>query len=102
GRLPGESDPRLPAPLARLRGWIDQGAVIPATSAAPAAVDPPVQRHWAYVSPKRPDLPPVVNARWARNAIDRFVLARLEQEHLSPSPEAAKSALLRRVTLDLT
>ena len=39
---------------------------------------------------------------WERNDLDRFVLARLEREKLSPSPEASKSTLLRRVTLDLT
>ena len=39
---------------------------------------------------------------WARTPIDRFVLARLEREKLSPSPEASKATLLRRVTLDLT
>ena len=54
------------------------------------------------MKPTRPALPAVARADWPRNAIDRFVLARLEREKLSPSPEAAKSALLRRVTLDLT
>ena len=39
---------------------------------------------------------------WPRNAVDRFVLARLEQEGLTPSPEADRTALIRRVTLDLT
>ncbi len=54
------------------------------------------------MKPRRPALPAVAREEWARNAIDRFVLARLEREKLSPSPEAPKSALLRRVTLDLT
>ena len=39
---------------------------------------------------------------WPRNAIDRFVLARLEAEGLTPSPEAKKERLIRRVTFDLT
>jgi hypothetical protein len=38
---------------------------------------------------------------WVKNPIDLFVLARLEQEGLSPSPEAGREALLRRVWLDL-
>src|SRR5947209_13077284 len=67
-----------------LRRWIDQGAAW--------------GKHWAYETPRRPDLPPVKNARWPKNPIDRFVLARLEKEGLSPSPEATRETLIRRVT----
>ena len=42
------------------------------------------------------------NEKWARNPIDRFVLARLEQEGLKPSPEADRATLLRRLSFDLT
>jgi mono/diheme cytochrome c family protein len=103
-KMPLERDPLPEATFALLRAWIDQGAVMPATSPATAiaSVDAPLNRHWAYVAPTRPDLPSVANAGWAQNPIDRFVLARLEHERLSPSAEAAKSTLLRRVTLDLT
>ena len=41
------------------------------------------------------------NTAWARNAIDRFVLARLEKEGFTPSPEASRSKLIRRLSLDL-
>jgi hypothetical protein len=58
--------------------------------------------HWAFVAPGRPALAAVKNSTWPRNAIDHFILARLEQEGLSPSPEAARTAFIRRVTLDLT
>ena len=44
--------------------------------------------HWAYRKPVRPDPPAVANAAWIRNPIDRFVLARLEREGLTPAPEA--------------
>jgi hypothetical protein len=71
-----------------LRRWIDQGAKWDA--------------HWAYVPPKRPELPAVREAGWVRNPIDQFILARLEREGLKPSPEADRVTLLRRVTLDLT
>ncbi|HSU66584.1 MAG TPA: DUF1549 domain-containing protein, partial [Tepidisphaeraceae bacterium] len=56
---------------------------------------------WSFVSPARPGLPPVSNAQWCRNSIDRFVLARLEAEGLAPAPEADRRELIRRVTFDL-
>src|SRR6185436_11712610 len=50
----------------------------------------------------RPDLPSTKNAGWTKNAIDHFILARLEREGLTPSRPASKETLIRRVTLDLT
>jgi len=60
------------------------------------------QEHWAYVAPKRPDLPAVKDKSWPGNEIDHFVLAKLEKEGLKPSPDADKSTVARRATLDLT
>jgi hypothetical protein len=50
----------------------------------------------------RPPLPPVEHAAWSENPIDRFILARLEAEGLSPAAEADRSTLIRRLALDLT
>ncbi|HEV2383620.1 MAG TPA: PSD1 and planctomycete cytochrome C domain-containing protein [Terriglobia bacterium] len=92
--------PPLPAEqIALIRHWIDSGATGP-DSTAPLAAVPPV-RHWAYAKPVRWPAPTVKNAAWCRTPIDNFVLARLEKEGLSPSPEAGKETLLRRVSLDL-
>ena len=44
------------------------------------------EQHWAFVAPKRPEVPAVKNQAWVRNPIDAFVLARLEHEGLEPSP----------------
>ena len=97
-RMPLDADP-LPAPeIAKLRAWIEQGATMPAAS---AALNDTIEQHWAYVKPKRPATPEVARKDWARNPIDAFVLARLEREQLAPSPEAAKTTLLRRVSFDL-
>jgi len=83
---------RLTAEQVRLlRAWIDQGAVWPDE-----------QKHWAFTQPVRPELPGVKHKRWPRNAIDAFILARLEREKLAPSPEADRATLIRRVSLDLT
>ena len=73
--------------------WIAAGAPGP---------DGKTHLHWAYVKPQRPPLPNVRDPKWVRNPIDAFVLARLEKEGLKPSPEADKTTLVRRVTLDLT
>ncbi|MFN7944549.1 MAG: DUF1553 domain-containing protein [Blastocatellia bacterium] len=58
--------------------------------------------HWAYSAPRRVEPPSVSNPAWIRNPIDNFVLARLDKEGLKPAPEADKTTLIRRVTLDLT
>ena len=60
------------------------------------------EAHWSYIPPRRPDLPAVGNEAWVRNPIDRFILARLEAEGLSPAPEADRRTLARRAALDLT
>lgn len=57
--------------------------------------------HWAFVAPKQTPLPAVKLKSWPRNPIDYFVLAKLEQEGLRPSPEADRYTLIRRVSLDL-
>src|ERR1043165_1170387 len=71
-----------------LRRWIAQGAEW--------------KPHWSFIKPERPPLPEVKNKRWCRTPIDHFILARLEKERLSPSGEADKATLIRRVTFDLT
>lgn len=71
-----------------LKQWIRQGAEW--------------KSHWAFIAPTRPALPAVKQHQWVRNPIDRFVLARLESERVSPSPEADRRALIRRVAFDLT
>lgn len=71
-----------------LRRWIEEGAEF--------AV------HWSFQPITRPQPPRVENSDWPRNAIDYFILARLEKEGLQPSPEADPRTLLRRLTLDLT
>jgi hypothetical protein len=87
--------------IAILRTWIDQGAKWPATANAPAtAVRKPA--HWSFIAPKRVNPPAVKDATRVKNPIDAFVLARLEKEGLTASPEADRPTLIRRASLDLT
>jgi len=71
-----------------IKRWIEQGASW--------------EDHWSFVRPRRSKLPVVHKKDWPQNAIDYFVLARLERAGLSVSKEAGKTTLLRRVTFDLT
>lgn len=74
--------------IALIQRWIDQGA--------------DWKPHWAFTPPELPDIPTVQQADWAINNIDRFILARLEREGLTPSEEADRTRLIRRVSFDLT
>ncbi len=85
------------AQVKTLRDWIDAGAVWPDALAGEDAS----RTHWAFRPPVRPPIPAVKDAKWPRNAIDRFVLARLDKEGLKPSPEADRTTLIRRLSLDL-
>jgi hypothetical protein len=77
-----------PAEKETLRKWIAQGAAWEA--------------HWSFLRPERPAPPAVKDAGWAKTAVDRFILERLESAGLAPAPEAGRPALARRVALDLT
>ncbi|HUY35506.1 MAG TPA: PSD1 and planctomycete cytochrome C domain-containing protein [Pirellulales bacterium] len=96
--------PRLTAEeIGLLRAWIDQGAVWPDAEriSGRAAAGASASGHWAFQPPQWPDLPTVKQAGTIHNAIDRFILARLETEGLTPSPAADRPTLLRRLSLDL-
>jgi hypothetical protein len=70
-----------------IRKWIDQGAKY--------------QKHWAFISPQKVE-PPDAGEGWAVNEIDRFVLAKMEEENLEPNDPADKERLLKRVSFDIT
>tara|TARA_R110002072_G_scaffold303121_1_gene494520 strand:+ start:36711 stop:39794 length:3084 start_codon:yes stop_codon:yes gene_type:complete len=71
-----------------LKRWVAQGATW--------------REHWAFIPPVKHEPPMVSQAAWVRNPIDSFILKRLDDEGLKPSPTASKESLIRRVTLDLT
>ncbi len=77
-----------PREKALIKRWIEQGAEH--------------EGHWSFIKPKKGKVPAVKNRGWVKNAIDAYILARLEQEGLTPNGEADRATLIRRVTFDLT
>ncbi len=85
---PPESNLELtPKEKAILEKWIAQGAEY--------------KEHWAFIAPVKPEVPHVNDSSWAKNEIDKFVLKKMRLNGLSPSEEASKEKLIRRVFFDL-
>jgi mono/diheme cytochrome c family protein len=99
-RMPMGGEPLKPEQIELIRRWIDAGAM--GGDAVLSTQSSALNNHWAFVAPVRPAIPQVKNKAWVKNPIDHFVLAKLEQNGLVPSPEATKTQLIRRVSLDLT
>lgn len=91
--MPRRGKPLTNVEIEALRAWIDAGAVWPDT------IDK--RTHWSYEPPVKAAVPKVQNAAWPKNEIDHFVLARLEEEDLSPSKPADTATLVRRLYLSL-
>lgn len=95
--LSEEEAVRMPTPESNLQltahekatiiKWIEDGAVY--------------KPHWAFIKPVLPKVPDLASS-WGNNPIDHFVLKKLEQQNLSPTKEANKAGLLRRLSFDLT
>ncbi len=85
---PRFNKPITPAEADILKRWIAEGAEY--------------RDHWAFERVERPAVPEVKTTAWPKNPIDQFILARLEQEGLTPNPEADRVTLARRLALDLT
>jgi len=86
-RMPYKHDPLSKEEIEILTKWIKQGA--------------PWGEHWAYISVKE-EKTPSIKSDWIKNEIDPFILEKMSAEKLTPSAEADKPTLLRRVSLDLT
>ena len=84
----GDGSRLTPTEVEALRVWIDAGAIW--------------GEHWAFTKPKPQAVPSVQRQDWARGPIDPFIQRRLEEEQLTPSPEAPAAQWLRRASFDLT
>lgn len=101
--MPPEGERLSAREVALIREWIQEGAPWPEKLVLDNESEPNHQKsHWAFQPISNPELPPVRKSDWCRNEIDYFILHRLEKEQFTPSTEADKTTLIRRVTLDLT
>ncbi|MBX5493926.1 MAG: DUF1549 domain-containing protein [Bryobacteraceae bacterium] len=100
-----------PAEIEDLVAWVKAGAVWPKTAAAVVEADktgkkytiPPERRQfWSFQPLQKVQPPKVKDTQWVKTDIDRFILAKLEEEGIKPVRPASKRDLLRRATLDLT
>jgi len=98
----------LPEQVADLEAWVKGGAVWPQETGSRVAtkkvfnLDKRKQEHWCWQPVLDATPPAVKSAEWPRNAVDHFILARLEEKGLKPAPAADRRTLIRRVTFDLT
>ena len=97
-QMPKKKEKLTAEQIGLVRAWIDQGAIWVGASASKSSYN---TNYWAFKKPVRPAVPEPANKKWPRTPVDNFVLARLDQEKLKPSPEADKTTLLRRLSLDL-
>ncbi len=94
--------------IADLAAWVKAGAVWPESAkAAPPVkgkeytITPEQRAFWSFQPVRKPPVPEVQHRDWPKNDLDRFILAKLEEKHLTPVRFADKRALIRRATFDL-
>jgi len=98
-------EPLSAGEVATLVEWVTRGAPDPRTATAAEAWETLYAKRlawWSLEPVKRPAAPAVKAAAWPRTDIDRFILARLEEQGLTPAPEAGPEKLARRLALVLT
>ena len=99
-RMPPKGPPLDARQISLLRAWIDQGADWPENAAGAAKLKSKAD-YWVFKPATRPSVPQPRDQRWPRNAVDDFVLARLEREGLRPAREADRVTLIRRLYFDM-
>ncbi len=91
--------------IADFEKWLAEGAIDPRAGEAVAAkkeIDFTAARnHWSFRPLITPAPPAVANDAWAKNDVDRFILAKLEAAQLTPAADANDAVFLRRLTFDL-
>ena len=89
--------------IADFSRWIEMGADDPREHAAIELKSTTIDAsdHWAFQAPIKPNLPTVINSKWGRSGLDRFILHQLETRQLSPVSPASPRVLVRRIYFNL-
>jgi hypothetical protein len=95
-KMPMQGRPLSTAEVAEIRSWIAQGATWPAGLRLGVA-----KEDWWSLRPLKKPQPPAVQSDWVRTPVDAFVLEKMREMKLTPSPEADRATLIRRLTYDL-
>ncbi len=82
--------------------WPDSGNVLPPAKNSEYVITPAQRAFWSFQPVRKPEVPEVRHKDWPQTEIDRFILAKLEEQGLTPVRPADKRVLLRRATFDLT
>jgi hypothetical protein len=107
-RMPSKGEPLSAAQIDLLKRWIDSGAEWPETAASTGSVGRAEmmvtdedRKHWSYLPLTNPPLPQLKNAASTQTPVDRFIVAHLEKNDLTLSPQASARKLVRRIYFDL-
>lgn len=98
--MPPEGPPLSAEQVGILRAWIDQGATWPQSPEGHDDSETLTTDHWSFQELSRPNTPEV-NDAWISGPIDAFILAKLNEAGMAPSPEADRVTLIRRLYLDM-
>lgn len=103
-QMPPKGEKLSDQEIADLTTWVKMGAPDPRKNAKVTkltGLTDKARHHWAFQVPKKADIPEVKNRAWCTTQVDAFILKKLEEKDMTPSPVASKEALLRRATYDL-
>jgi hypothetical protein len=101
-QMPPKNQKLAAGQIADLEAWIKMGAPDPRTLVSTAKANTnSASKHWAFQAIKQPALPAVKNKGWIQTPVDAFILAKLEEKKIRPSPPADKRTFIRRATFDL-
>jgi mono/diheme cytochrome c family protein len=105
-QMPPKGEKLRPEEIALLADWVKMGAADPRkepknADAKLTGLNDQARHHWSYQPVRKPAVPQTNNQVWIKTPVDAFVLQKLDEKGMSPSPDASKETLLRRATYDL-
>jgi cytochrome c553 len=101
-QMPPKGEKLSDEQIATLENWVKMGAPDPRTGTVVAVKKNAPRDHWAFKPVSKAPVPEVPETNWVQTPVDAFILAKLKENGMKPSPPADKRTLIRRATFDLT